>query len=74
MIEVIPEYNTAGGRKLQLVLEEYEGQRTWDAAFTEKQRSHAVVVDLSSWKQKKSAGTWGTTIYRPNFISSMIGI
>lgn len=74
VIEVIPEYNTAGGRKLQLVLEEYEGQRTWDAAFTEKQRSHAVVVDLSSWKQKKSAGTWGTTIYRPNFISSMIGI
>lgn len=74
VIEVIPEYNTLAGRKLQLVLEEYEGQRTWDAAFTEKQRSHAVVVDLSSWKQKKSAGTWGTTIYRPNFISSMIGI
>lgn len=73
-IVVVPEYNTAGGRKLQLVLEEYEGQRTWDAAFTEKYRAHAVVTDLSSWKQKKSAGTWGTVIYRPNFVQGMIGV
>lgn len=73
-IFVVPEYNTAGGRKLQLVLDEYEGQRTWDAAFTEKMRSHVIVPDISSWKQKKSAGTWGTVIYRPNFIASMIGI
>lgn len=73
-IVTVPEYNTAGGRKIQLVLEEYEGQRTWDAAFTEKMRAHAIVTDVSSWKQKKSAGTWGTVIYRPNFVQGMIGV
>lgn len=72
--ETVPEYSTAGGEKIQMVLEEYEGQRTWDAAFTEKMRAHPVVLDLSAFKQKKSAGTWGTIIYRPNFVQGMLGI
>lgn len=72
--ETVPEYSTAGGELIQMVLEEYEGQRTWDCAFTEKMRAHPVVLDLSAFKQKKSAGTWGAVIYRPNFVSSMLGI
>lgn len=72
--ETVPEYATAGGQKIQMVLEEYEGQRTWDPSFTEKMRAHPVVLDLSAFKQKKSAGTWGTVIYRPSFVSSMLGI
>lgn len=73
-IRTVPEYATAGGQKVQMVVEEYEGQRTWDCAFTEKMRAHPVVVDLSSYRQKKSAGTWGTIIYRPMFIQGMLGV
>ena len=42
-------------------------------AFTEKMRAHAVVVGHSSWSQKKSQGTFGTVIYQPFAIASMIG-
>lgn len=71
---IVPEYATASGETVQMVLEEYQGQRTWDAAFTEKMRAHQVVLGLSDYKQKKSAGTWGTIIYRPMFIVTMVGV
>lgn len=69
----VPEYATAGGQKVQLVVDEVEGQRTWDCGFTEKLRAHPIVVGLSDFKQKKSAGTWGTIIYRPVAIQGGIG-
>lgn len=74
VIETVPEYATAGGQKVQMVIEEYEGQRTWDPSFTEKFRAHPIIQDVSSFKQKKSAGTWGTVIARPMFIQGMLGI
>lgn len=73
-IRTVPEYATAGGQKVQMVIEEYEGQRTWDCSFTEKMRAHPIIQELSAFKQKKSAGTWGTVIYRPLFIQGMIGV
>ena len=73
-IRTVPEYSTMAGEKVQLVLDEFEGQRTWDCAFTEKMRAHPIFVDLSSYRQKKSAGTWGTITYRPLFIVSMLGV
>lgn len=72
-VKTVPEYATAGGQKIQLVVDEYEGQRTWDCAFTEKMRAHPIIVDMSAFKQKKSAGTWGTIVFRPVFISSGLG-
>lgn len=73
-VETVPEYATAGGQKIQMVLEEYEGQRTWDCSFTEKMRAHPIIQGLSNFKQKKSAGTWGTVIYAPMFVQGMIGV
>ena len=73
-IVTVPEYATAGGKKVQLVVDEIEGQKTWEPAFTEKMRAHPIIVELSSFKQKKSAGTWGTVIYRPGFVQGMIGV
>lgn len=73
-IESVPEYATSSGQKVQLVLDEYEGQPTWSCAFTEKMRAHPVILEISSFKQKKSAGTWGTIIFRPSFIVSMLGV
>jgi hypothetical protein len=55
-------------------VDEYEGQRTWDCAFTEKMRAHPIILGLSSFKQKKSAGTWGTIVFRPMFVGGMIGL
>jgi len=73
-VKTVPEYATAGGQKMQLVVNEYEGQSTWNCAFTEKMRAHPIILDLSSFKQKKSAGTWGTIVFRPMFVGGMIGL
>jgi hypothetical protein len=72
-IKTAPEYSTASGELVQLIVDEYEGQETMTAAFTEKMRAHAVVVNSSSFSQKKSQGTWGTVIFRPVFIAQMLG-
>ena len=58
----------------QLIVDSIEGQRTSEAAFNEKMRAHRIVPAASSFKQKKTAGGWGTIIYRPIGIASMAGI
>lgn len=73
-IKTAPEYATASGELVQLFADELEGQRTVDTAFTEKLRAHPIVVGSSSFKQKKSQGTWGTIIYRPFLIAQMLGV
>ena len=72
-VVVVPEYATASGQKIQIVVDEVEGQRTMECAFTEKMRAHPIIPELSSFKQKKSAGTWGTVIYRPGMVASGLG-
>jgi hypothetical protein len=37
-------------------------------------RAHAIVKETSAFKQKKSQGTWGTVIFMPFAIVSMIGL
>ena len=73
-IKTAPEYSTASGELVQLIVDEVEGQRTVDTAFTEKLRAHPIVVNSSSFKQKKSQGTWGSIIYLPVFIAQMLGV
>jgi hypothetical protein len=73
-IKNAPEYATASGNLVQLIVDTVEGQRTAETAFTEKLRAHPIVIGSSNFKQKKSQGTWGTIIYRPIFIASMIGV
>lgn len=75
-IVTVPEFATAGVGNvelIQLVANEVEGQKTSTCAFTEKMRAHAMITESSSWKQKKSQGTWGYVLFRPVFIASMIG-
>lgn len=73
-VKTAPEYSTVSGELLQLIVDEMDGQRTADTAFTEKLRAHPVVVKASSFLQKKSQGTWGCVIYRPALISQMLGL
>lgn len=73
-IVTVPEFSTAGngGTELvQLIADSVEGQKTVDSAFTEKMRAHAMITLDSSWRQKKSQGTWGTIFYQPIFVASM---
>lgn len=64
----------AGGNLLQLIANNVGGQDTGYAAFNEKLRSHRIVLDMTSYKQKKTQGTWGTVIRQPFAIASMIGV
>jgi hypothetical protein len=73
-IKIAPEYSTTAGELVQLFVETFEGQPTLQCAFTEKLRAHPIVVGASSFRQKKSQGTWGTVIYRPVFIAQMLGV
>jgi hypothetical protein len=73
-VKTAPEYATASGNLVQLIVESVDGQRVAQCGFTEKLRAHPVKVELSSFKQKKSQGTWGTIIYLPVFISQMLGV
>lgn len=73
-IKTAPEYSTTGGEMMQMFADNIEGQQTMEVAFTEKLRTHPVILDLSSFKQKKSQGTWGGIIYRPILVASMIGM
>ena len=56
-----------------MIAENIEGQETGTCAFTEKMRAHAIVRDTSSFLQKKSQGTFGSVIFRPFAIASLIG-
>lgn len=71
-IRSVPEFSTDAGEIVKLIVREYEGQETLDLSFTEKMRVHAMIPELSSWKQKRSQGTFGCIIYRPMFIASML--
>lgn len=64
----------AAGNLVQMIAEEIEGQKVAYCAFNSKMRAHNLVRDLSSFKQKVSAGTWGSIIRMPIGISSMVGV
>lgn len=72
-VVTVPEYSTAAGELVQLIVDEYEGQETWTNAFTEKMRAHAMIVGPSNFLQKKSQGTFGNVLFRPMFIAQMLG-
>ena len=76
-VKTAPEYhNPLGtGEFMQLILERGDdGQKTCTTAYTEKMRAHRVIPAVSSFKQKKSQGAWGTIIFRPFAIASMVGM
>lgn len=64
----------AAGNLVQLIAKNLEGQDTGYCAFNEKMRNHPIIRDVSSFKQKVTAGTWGTIIRMPVAIASMIGV
>lgn len=72
-IETAVEYSTEAGELVQLIAKTVDGYDTAKVGFTEKLRAHPVIMRLSSFAQKKSAGSWGTVIKYPLAIAQMIG-
>lgn len=64
----------AGGNFIQLIVDSIQGQKTGFSAYNERMRAHTMVRQTSSWKQKKTSGTWGTVIRMPIAIASMVGM
>jgi hypothetical protein len=68
------EYATPTGNLVQLIAKELDTQEVAFCAFNEKMRAHTIVRDVSSFKQKKSGGTWGTVLEQPTGIAQMLGV
>lgn len=66
-------YSTIGN-VIQLVVDKIDGQKVAYPAFNEKMRAHKIVPELSSWKQKYTAGTWGTILRMPLGCAGMLGV
>jgi hypothetical protein len=71
---VDPRYATPSGNVVQLIAKQFDGKDTGYCAFNEKMRDHAIVRDLSSYKQKKTSGTWGAIIRYPLAVAQMLGV
>lgn len=72
-VVVAPEYDDTT-KKIQLIAMDIDGTPTGELAFSEKLIAGRVVADLSSYRQKFLAGTYGAVIYRPVLVSTMTGI
>ncbi len=59
---------------MQLIVKAIDGQPVAEAAFNEKMRAHRLIPSDSSFRQKKTQGTWGTIIYMPIGIAGMTGV
>jgi hypothetical protein len=64
----------AGGNIVQLIVEVGDGQETVRGGFNEKLRAHPVVRERSAWTQKWTSGSWGSILFRPLAVSTMIGV
>lgn len=73
-IESAVEYSTQSGELVQLFVETIDGKRVVEGAFNEKMRAHPVITQSSSFKQKKTSGTWGAIIRYPIAIAQMLGV
>lgn len=66
-IETAPEYGppyNSAGQLVQLIVEEVEGHRSVECAYSTKLMAHNMVVDTSSWRQKRTSGGYGAIWYR----------
>jgi hypothetical protein len=73
-IETAVQYAVSGGNLVQLIADKIEGEDVGYCAFSDKLRAHPIKVDLSSFQQKKSSGTWGAIIRMPIGIAGMLGV
>ena len=64
----------ASGNTVQMIVEELEGQDTGYCSFNERMRSHPIIRDMSSFRQKVTSGTWGAILRMPVAIVTLVGV
>ncbi len=64
----------AGGNLVQLFAEDIEGQATGYCAFNEKMHAMPIVRQLSSYRQKIVAGTFGAIVRQAFALVQMLGV
>ena len=64
----------AAGNLMQLIAPSVGGQDSGWVAYNEMMRTHPIIRQLSSFKQKVTAGTWGAVIRQPFAFAQMIGL
>lgn len=69
-----PEFATAAGQLVILHAPEIQGQDVMFSASGDKMRAFPVFRDLSSFRQKFAAGSWGCVITYPPGVASMLGV
>jgi hypothetical protein len=69
-----PRYATQAGNVVQLIAETFNGNKTGYCAFNEKMRDHMVVRATSSFKQKRTSGTFGFILKHPLGVAQMLGV
>ena len=65
---------SAAGEVVQLWAESVEGQDSGMNAFSEKLRTHPIIRSESSFKQKLTAGSWGSIVRQPFACAQMLGV
>lgn len=73
-IETAPQFATAAGNILYAFVPEIEGTETVECAFSEKLRTHRLVFEDSSMRQKQTSGSWGAIVKEPFLIDQTLGI
>lgn len=71
---VAPRYATTAGNVAQLIALDFDGARTGVCAFNEKMRDHRLVPAMSSFRQKKTSGSWGAVNKYPVAYAQMLGV
>lgn len=69
-----PQGYSSVGNAFQVIIDTIDGQKVAYPAFNEKLRSHKLIPELSSWKQKMTSGVWGTITRMPMGIAGMLGV
>ena len=70
----LPELKAGDTNSVLMCAKTVDGFPVCELAFSEKMRSHQLIPELSSYRQKFSAGTYGAVVLRPFAIQIMTGV
>ena len=70
----LPELKVSTTNSVLMCARDVDGSPVAELAFSEKMRSHQLIPEVSSYKQKFSAGTYGAVVLRPFAIQIMTGV
>lgn len=69
-----PELATTEGNKMMIIFDNIDGNEVGYIGFSDKLRTHNMVQDTTNYRQKLSAGSFGSIIEQPLGIAGMVGI